>query len=395
MSDISDRDMRRCLTLFYVTLFVAAIVYRYPVLNGSRESQAFAAALLFMGVMLLDNNQTERFDDLQYSEPLEFDRNRVYNPTGWRWTNETTITTTVEFHVSKGECDYANLVARPGLGFPSKSDGFGYTTWNRLQGTNAWFAWNEGTGGSGWFWWKPTAYWYNLSDERKRKFLQLDLMITSEGETPSFPVGYSVTCPDYNFSRSVRLWVDFTYNPMWRMEKYNPFSQGPDRRVIEGPPLIITDPTIVIPPDKFVILNQFRAEVNVPIQAQQGGIDWTMLSGNEKNGHGWFSWKVNTDSHLQSRSQVVLHVTLNSQASPPRHFPAKYTVEIKDAHRDRYVRVVLVLLKNPFSVYIEPDSLKESKSCPDSCETRLSGTRCRCNLPLLLRPLCPPSRNNQ
>lgn len=374
--------MRKCIAFFYIFLFVAVTSYRYRF----SESEAFATSLLFLGFLLLYQTRfrnLEKFGGLEYSEPLEFRRNRVYNPTGWRWTNETTIKTTVDFYADKGECDYANLMARPQLGFPSKSDGFGYTTWNDLQGTNAWFAWNEGTGGSGWFWWKPSDHWQSLPDKTKRKFLQLELMVTSEGETPSFPTGYSVTCPDYNFSRSVRLWVEFSYNPMLRIHKYNSKDKIKDKE----PPLIISNPTVILPANKLVVLNQFIAEGSVIIKAQQGKIGKVFMSDQKDND--WFSWSVNKSNN----SQIDLKITVNSQQKPPDHFPARYTIKIKDAERERYVKVVIVLVKNPFSISIAPDT--KQKICPDSIRTRSEEMRCRCALPLLLRQLCPRSHNNQ
>jgi hypothetical protein len=385
------------MTLFYVTLFVAALAYRYPLFAGNREGQAFGIALLFLGAMLLEETEVrnqEHFDSPQVAQPLEIDNNIMVNPIGWRWTNETTITTQVRFTVNKGECDYENLVGRPGLGFPSKSDGFGYTTWNRMQGNNAWFAWNEGTGGTGWFWWKPTAYWHNLSSYEKAKMLELDLMITNVGVVPAFPVGYSITCPDANFSRSVRVWVQFTRNPMADMS--HPFEQAPDKRIRHdrAPPLQVEHTTLTIPADKWTILNQETATLDIPIKARQGGIDWTMIKGADKHGRGWFSWSINANSHIQSRSKVVLSAKLHQQLEPPAHFPAHYLVEIKDAHRDRYVRVNIVLLNNPFVKYIgKLETTPESKICPE--QTRLSTLRTSCQLPLLIRTHLRDLNSNQ
>lgn len=313
------------------------------------------------------------------AQPLQIDNNIMVNPVGWRWSSSNqTITTKVRFYVTEGEYDYENMVARPQLGFPSKSDGFGYSNWNNLQGTNAWFAWNEGTGGTGWFWWKPSTYWYSLKPEQKRKMLELVLFITNQGVLPDFPVGYSVTCPDYNFNRSVRVWVQFTSNPMQNMlltrSPHSDTKMGGEKM----PPLLIKDTQIVIPKSRWVLLDQDIATCSVPLQANQGEIDWMMIRGKEKNrGDGWFRW--------EAKQNGVIDITLNNQITPPK-FPARYIIEIKDTHRDRYVRATIILPNNPFVNYIEKlVRTPESQLCPTTKQICITADRTRCHLPLLLR----------
>lgn len=362
---------------------------------------AGVAAIALLIWILLGGLRSEMFDVQPYAQPLQIARSRIVDPIGWRWTNENTVMTTVQFTFDQGELDYDNLIGRPGLGFPSSSDGFGYSSWNKLQGTNAWFAWNEGTGGTGWFWWKPSGRWRRLPDEQKRKMLELDLMTTNQGVIPDFPVGYSITCPDLNFSRSLRIWVEFTSSPISNMSQaYDPYNDAtePGSTTIIGnkpPPLQLEYTNMTIHPRQWTVLSPSTAEVRIPVQAKQGGIDWAMITGAQKKntpgGSSWLSWSVNMDNHAQSPSQVVLDVVASNAYEPPT-FPATYVVDLKDANRDRSARLKLIISKNPFdSAALDDQTLQRND--PDNihssaCPPTLDSTSCRCNLPLMIRRPC-------
>lgn len=357
---------------FYIGLFVGAMIYLYTPYPSMKETQAILIGLLVFVKFL----RTRETFSSRVAEPLQIDHNVMVNPIGWQWVNDTTIKSTVRFLVTKGECDYENLIARPGFGFPSQSDGFGYSNWNRLQGTNAWFAWNEGTGGTGWFWWTQSPSWHKLPDAQKRKMLELDMFITSQGVTPQFPVGYSITCPDFNFNRSTRVWVQFTYNPMARI---GPPNEDLKSKIKELPPLMVKDPEIFVHKEGWELIDPTLATIKIPIFASQGEFDPSIVKGSNKNRENeWFSWKTIQD---KNRDHITLLGRLNNQAQPP-HLPKRYMVEVKDSQRDRYVRVTITILNNPFVNSIE--GVKD-KRCPSKTETCMKMTRTSCLLPLLLR----------
>jgi hypothetical protein len=340
--------------------------------------------LLVLLIILLIVLSSEIKEHYHHYEPLEFKTNKFYNPSNWKWTDKNTITTKLNIYTNQGEFDPNNLIGRPGLGFPSKSDGFGYTSWNRLQGTNAWFSWNEGTGGTGWFWWRPTTEWYKLPHEKRRKYLQLELLITKIGGEPTFPTGYSITFPDYNFSRSVRVWVEFTYNPFnfittkYKKSKLIPLSYGP--------PLILEKNVITIPGGKWVILNN-SAELYIPVNIQQGYFDLTLTDGKERNSNNWFSWSL--PAIVQTDNQIIFKAIINNESEPPSHFPARYHIKVKDRNNDRYVNLKIILLNNPFVKYIghlETENISEI--CPSFNKINLSEKRLTGNLPILIKQPC-------
>lgn len=324
--------------------------------------------LIFISVLLFRNN-TEHF-----SEPLKININQFYNPTGWKWTNSNTIMSSLEIKASEGEIDFDNIIARPSLGYPTQSDGFGYSNWNRLQGTNAWFEWNQATGGTGWFWWKLSDEWQKLPEELKRKKLILDMMITSEGEIPPFPVGFSLTVPDFSFSRSVRVWVNFTKNPIASMGK-------PDISNI----LIVENPNIIL--DEWTMVTDDYAVRDTRILAERGEFDQSMTRGEEKNKKEWFSWKLVPS---KSSAEVIIRCEIYNILPSPKTFPVKYILKVKDKHRDRYIRVTLTLTENPFKKNVE--EVISDKVCPNISKITLSPIRCRCNLPFLLKSHCPTQR---
>jgi hypothetical protein len=410
------------IVVVWVAMLVAAVIYKYPFSRSHPpEQQAFIAALLITGFLLLKTEKTENFTTsgqkilplshvqadidtgLTAWEPkvhavLTMVNNKIIDPKGWRWDNHNTISTTIKVKSLTGVMDYDNLIGRPQLGYPSKSGGFGYTNWNQLQGTNAWFALNESTGGNGWFWWKLDQAWHHLPEEQKHKELWLKLMITGHGMTPSFPTGYSLTIPDWSFDRSVRYWVEFSKDPMDDMP--HPTEQEPDHKLRDGPPLMLRNTHIKIPSSAWTMEERGIAVAEVPIHAEHGNIDWSYVTGDERNGKGWFSWEIDPTVSIQSPQLVVLRAHIRDRLQPPDHFPARYRIEIKDRHRDRFVRATLLVMNNPFQVYRETGPKWETQEsrkritphCPETQEMPSSGLRCRCQVPVLLRGLCPKNK---
>jgi hypothetical protein len=305
-------------------------------------------------------NILETFDSPRINLPLEINNNKILDPTNWKWLNKNTIQSQVTFATNQGEIDYKQLVARPQLGFPTNWGGLGYNA-QGIQSNHFWYAWNDATGGTGWFWWNLSNDWNNLSKKQKRKQLILDIFINNEGLTPIFPVEYSITCPDYSFSRSVHVFVEFTKNPMNNM--------NPLKSKLLPPPILLKSPTIFIQKNQWDILNDNYAIAKPPLSLHQGEIDWEKIN---KKTNSWFSWSV---------KNKTLIGTINNSFTPPS-FPARYKLTLKDKHRERYLKVTIVLLGNPFV----KNKKKLIKLCPQ--EIPHSGLRCCSPLPQAFKSLC-------
>ncbi len=293
----------------------------------------------------------------------------IIDPPGWRWDSDNVITTTFKIRAVKGEMGFENIFGIPNLGYFTNS-GQEYSAWNKLQGTNGWAYLNQARHGHGWFWWQPTVRWQNLKTEEKRKYLEIKIMVVNSDKKPEFPVAFSLIIPDFNYGRSVRFWLTFTHDPMIGMT--HPYNQNPVAKHTIAPPLLLHRTYISIPKNLWRIQGNI-AEVNVPITVEQGGIDWTnitgkeqitenQITGNQFTTPNWFSWKINHRTHLHSPTSITIQCFANNNILPPQ-FPASYFIRIKDKHMERYIFVQLIILGNPFSY----DTTFKLSKCSNKC----------------------------
>ena len=99
------------------------------------------------------------------ADPLVLDPPHIYDPTGWRWDSNNTISTVIKIKAKTGQMDTRDIMAVPTLGYHQNS-GLEYSSWNKIQGTNGWGYLNEARHGHGWFWWQPTVRWQNQTHVR-------------------------------------------------------------------------------------------------------------------------------------------------------------------------------------------------------------------------------------
>ena len=144
----------------------------------------------------------------------------------------------------------------------------------------------------------------------------------------------------------LRFWLTFTQDPLGDMS--HSYEQKAISRHTLVPPLMLKNTNISISLSNWRIVNNI-ASVKVPLLAQQGGIDWTRIYGNEKGqSNKWFSWNTDHKSHLHGPITINIFCKINNIYKPPSHFPVTYKIRVKDKHMDRYIIVQLKLLGNPF-----------------------------------------------
>jgi len=287
------------------------------------------------------------------ADPLRLSTQHIIDPTGWRWDSPQTISTVIKIKADTGQLDFQNIMAIPSFGYYQNS-GLEYSSWNKLQGTNGWDYMNEARHGHGWFWWQPTVNWQNRSDLEKSKELELKLIInTKELESPydkiDFPLSFGLKIHDYNYNNVLRFWLTFTSDPVKGMS--HPYEQKAISTHTVAPPLMLKNTYISIPSNLWKIHNNIAAVI-VPLVAQQGGIDWTNITGPEKGpSNKWFSWDTDHKSQLHGPITVKIYCKINNTYKPPSHFPVIYHIRIKDKHMQRYVIVQLKLTGNPYDTY--------------------------------------------
>jgi len=282
------------------------------------------------------------------ADPLVLDPPYIYDPTGWRWDSNNTISTVIKIKAKTGQMDTRDIMAIPTLGYHQNS-GLEYSSWNKVQGTNGWAYLNEARHGHGWFWWQPTVKWQNQTDEQKRKELEIKLIINNsvkEKDLPEFPVSFALKIQDFNYSGVYRFWLTLTHDPVLGMS--HPYEQKAIAKHTIAPPLILKNTNLVIRPNLWRI-NGNIATVTVPLSSQQGGIDWTNIKGKNKGSSEWFSWDINHDKDVHGPTSVSLHCKINNNYKPPLKFPVSYLIKVKDKHMERYIIIQLKLLGNPFS----------------------------------------------
>jgi hypothetical protein len=312
--------------------------------------------------------------EVSMADPLELDKDVIVDPCNWKWDSGNVITTIINIKAIKGQINFQDIMTVPNLGFYQNS-GLEYTSVNKLQGTNGWFYLNQSRHGHGWFWWQPTVHWQNQTDEAKRTELEIRLIVTNSKTKPEFPVSFGLKIPDFNYERSVRVWLTLTHNPIDYMSSSCNISDTSLLNVPASsykllPPLLLQHSNISIGNNLWKIYNNV-AQVNVPISIQQGGIDWTNITGNYKDSSNtWFSWTSNYDSHLHSPTEITIQCTANSFYKPPS-FPVYYTIKIKDKNMKRFIYVKLKVLDNPFTYeYDKPTTFKQqSRTCTQKCIT--------------------------
>ena len=260
-----------------------------------------------------------------------------------------------------------NIMGIPNLGYFTNS-GLEYSNWNKLQGTNGWAYLNQARHGHGWFWWQPSVAWQNLTTEEQRKEIELKIIIVNSDKRPEFPVAFGLVIPDFNYNRSVRFWLTFTHDPMIGMT--HPYNQNPVAKHTVAPPLLLHRTYISIPKHLWRIVNNI-AEVDVPISVEQGGIDWTNITGSNKrtsknrDNNRWFSWDV-TPETLNSPTSIIIQCKVNSNYLPPL-FPVSYFIKLKDRHMDRYIYVQLIILGNPFTYEPSVNTTTRKLKCASGC----------------------------
>jgi hypothetical protein len=240
----------------------------------------------------------------------------------------------------------------PNFGF-YKNSGLEYTTVNKLQGTDGWFDLNQARHGHNWFWWYPTVNWQNKKDEEKRTELEIRLIVKNSETKPEFPLSFGLKIPDFNYDKSVRVWLTLTHNPIDYMSNScttptTPLLKSSSSFYKLSPPLLFKHANISIGNNLWKIYNNI-AHVNIIIPIQQGNIDWMDITGLYKDSNKtWFSWKINYDYNLHDSTEIKIQCTANSFYNTPS-FPASYTIKIKDKNMKRFIYVKLKVLDNPFT----------------------------------------------
>jgi hypothetical protein len=285
-------------------------------------------------------------------DPLELDKYIILDPGNWTCESENVITTIIKIKAIKGQISFQNIMSVPNFGF-YKNSGLEYTTVNKLQGTDGWFYLNQARHGHNWFWWYPTVNWQNKKDEEKRTELEIRLIVKKSETKPEFPLSFGLKIPDFNYDKSVRVWLTLTHNPIDYMSKScttpaTPLLKSSSSLYKLSPPLLLKHANISIGNNLWKIYNNL-AHVNIIIPIQQGNIDWMDITGLYKDSNKtWFSWKTNYDYNLHDSTEIKIQCTANSFYNTPS-FPASYTIKIKDKNMKRFIYVKLKVLDNPFT----------------------------------------------
>ena len=307
--------------------------------------------ILLLLVLILSPSQIEYFYTttnipVATADPLELNTQHIVDPTGWRWDSDNTITTTIKIKAITGQLEFQSIMEIPSLGYHQDS-GLQYSSWNKIQGTNGWDYMNEARHGHGWFWWQPTVDWQNKTDLEKSKELELKLVLNNTDKKPEFPVSFGLKIHDFNYNNVLRFWLTFTRDPFLEMPHLR--NQKAVSTHTLAPPLMLKSTNIRILPSDWKMKDNI-ATVKVPLIAQQGGIDWTRIVGNEKGpSNKWFSWNINHKSHLHGPITINIFCKINNNYDPPKHFPAFYNIIIKDKHMQRHIIVQLEITENPYT----------------------------------------------